>query len=52
MLAKLILLVLLILPAYGYEIEQSFVGEGQWYTATKLGSTATEITADTADPRS
>ena len=29
--------------AAGYNIDQSFVGEGQWYTSTCLGSTDIEM---------
>ena len=29
--------------AAGYNIDQSFVGEGQWYTNTQIGSTDIEM---------
>jgi hypothetical protein len=38
-----IFIVLCMLPVFGLEVSQSFVGEGQWSTSIGMGTTSTEM---------
>jgi len=40
------ILTLLMSPAFGLEISQSFVGEGQWSTSSKMGPVSSEMSGN------
>lgn len=40
------LIAMLIMSGVGYELKQSFVGQGQWSTSSKLGATGLEMSGD------